>query len=96
MRTSASAVRHENPGIVYRVACQNPGCGHTFDLPITPKRVGMLAGTLACPRCSRHGGMLKSSGRLSERLFSARLDFKVTGVGPTPHSEERDLLTDLA
>jgi hypothetical protein len=96
MGTSESAVEHENPGIVYRVACQNPGCGHTFDLPITPERAGMLARTFACPRCSRHGGMLKSAGRLSDRLFSARLDFKLTGVGPTLPSEGGDLLTDLS
>jgi hypothetical protein len=96
MRTSASVAQHENPGIVYRVACENPGCGYTFDLAITPKEAGMLARTIACPQCTRHGGMLKPAGRLADRLFSAKLAFKLTGVGPTLAGEEGDLLSDIS
>jgi hypothetical protein len=88
-------MQQANPGIVYRVACQNPGCGHSFDLPVTPKQAGLLARTIACPRCSRHGGMLKPSGRLADKLFSAKLFFKLTGVGPTLADEDEDLFTDL-
>ena len=96
MQTSTSRVQHETPGIVYRIACQNAGCGHIFDLRITPKQAGILASTMACPRCSRHGGMLKPSGRLGDKLFSAKLAFKLTGVGPTIPHEEGDLLTDIS
>ena len=96
MQISASPMQQEERGIVYRVACQNPGCGHTFDLPITAKQAGNLAGTIACPRCSRHGRMLKSSGRLGERLFSAKLVFKVIGVGPMLSHQEEDLVTEIA
>ena len=89
-----SIVQQESPGIVYRIGCQNPGCGHAFELRITAKQVGMLAGTIACPRCGRHGGMLKPLGRLGDKLFAAKLVFKPIGVGPTP-DEEGDLLTDI-
>jgi hypothetical protein len=91
-----SVAQHEGPGIVYRIACQNAGCGHTFDLRITAKEAGMLAGTIACPRCRRHGGMLKPAGRLGDKVFSAKLAFKLTGVGPTLPDEEGDLLTDIS
>lgn len=91
-----SVAQHENPGIVYRIACQNPGCGHTFNLRITARQAGMLAGTIACPRCGRHGGMLKPLGRLGDKVFSAKLIFKPTGVGPTLADEEGDLLTDIS
>jgi hypothetical protein len=94
MQTSVLG-QHENTGIVYRVACQHPGCGHTFDLPITPREVGMLAGTIACPRCSRHGGILKPFGRLGDRLFAAKLAFKLTEVDPTLRGDEGDLLSDI-
>jgi hypothetical protein len=89
-----SSAQNGSPGIVYRVACQNPGCGHTFDLPVTAKQAGMLAGTLACARCKRQGGILKPAGRLHGNVFSAKLVFKLIGAGPTP-AEEGDLLTDL-
>jgi hypothetical protein len=89
-----SAAQHESHGIVYCVACQNPGCDHTFDLRITAREAGMLGGTIACPRCGRHGGMLKPIGRL-EKMFSAKLVFKPTGVGPTLPAEEGDLLKDM-
>ena len=90
-----SVAQHESPGIVYRIGCQNPGCGHTFDLGITARQVGMLAGTIAFPRCGRHGGMLKPLGRLGDRLFSAKLVFKPIGMGPSLPDEEGDLLTDI-
>jgi hypothetical protein len=75
-------------GIVYRTACQNPGCTHTFDLRITPENAGLLSGTVACPRCRRHGGMLKPQGRLGDRLFSAKLVYRMTGIGPRPDEDD--------
>lgn len=82
-----------NSGITYRVACQNPGCGHAFDLRITAKEAGILAALIACPRCRRRGGILKGAGRIGDKVLSAKLIFKVTGVGPT--DVEGDLLTDI-
>lgn len=82
------SVRHESrktkseAGVVYRTACQNPGCGHTFDLRLTPENASLLSGTMPCPRCRRHGGMLKPQGRLGQKLFSAKLIFRLTGVAP--------------
>jgi len=76
------------PGIVYRTACQNPGCGHTFDLRITPQNAGVLSGTMPCPRCRRAGGMLKSQGRLAPKLFSAKLIYRLTGIGPRRDEED--------
>jgi hypothetical protein len=95
MQSSASSMQQENCGVVYRVSCQNPGCGHIFDLPITPKQAGILAGTIACPRCSRHGGMLKPSGRLAKKLLAAKLVFKLIGVGPPLSDQEIDLVTEI-
>jgi hypothetical protein len=86
----------ELPGVVYRTNCQNPGCGCVFDLRITPKNAGLLSGTLACPRCKRHGGMLKPAGRLGDKLFSAKLVFKAANIAYVPHHEEDDLLSDMA
>jgi len=88
------SIAPKSSGIVYRVACQNVGCSHTFDLSITAKRAGILASTMACPRCRRHGGILKPAGRLGDKVFSAKLVFKLTGVVPTL-DEEGDLLTDI-
>src|SRR5713101_803238 len=84
-------------GIVYRTVCQNPGCGHTFDLRITPKDVALLSGTMACPRCRRHGGMLKPAGRIGEKLFGAKLMFRTTGISaPAVGSgDESDLVSDI-
>jgi hypothetical protein len=82
------SVIHENlknrpeGGVVYRTTCQNPGCNHTFDLRVTPANAGLLSGTIACPRCRRHGGMLKPQGRLGNKLFSAKLVFRLTGIAP--------------
>jgi hypothetical protein len=72
-----------NQGIIYRTICQNPGCGFKFDLKITPQNASLLSGSMACPHCKRHGGQLKSQGRISEKLFAAKLLFRATGVGPT-------------
>jgi hypothetical protein len=82
-------------GVVYRTRCQNHGCGFSFDLRITPENAGLLGATLACPRCRRHGGMLKREGRLADRLFSAKLVFRATGVAYGP-SDEADLMSDGA
>lgn len=81
-------------GVVYRTVCQNPGCSHSFDLRITPQNAGMLSGTIACPRCRRHGGMLKPQGRLANKLFSAKLVFRMTGV--TPRTDEDDKFAEAA
>jgi hypothetical protein len=75
-------------GVVYRTICQNPGCGHTFELRITPENASLLSGTLACPRCNRHGGMLKSQGRLGDKLFAAKLIYRLTGVAPRPDEDD--------
>jgi hypothetical protein len=75
-------------GVVYRTSCQNPGCGHSFDLRITPENAGLLSGTMACPRCRRHGGMLKPQGRLGNKLFAAKLVFRLIGVAPRPDDDD--------
>jgi hypothetical protein len=75
-------------GIVYRTTCQNPGCGVTFDLRITAENAGLLSGSMACPRCRRHGGFLKPQGRIGDKLFAAKLLFRLTGVGPTARDDE--------
>ncbi len=85
----------DSPGVVYRTTCENPGCGHTFDLRITAKEAGLLGGTMACPRCRRHGGMLKRLGRLDDRLFVAKLVYKMIGAGTSTPSDEGDLLSDI-
>jgi hypothetical protein len=82
-------------GVVYRTTCQNPGCGHTFDLRVTPANASLLSGTMACPRCRRHGGMLKPQGRLANKLFSAKLVFRLTGVGPRLDEDELPDATEL-
>ena len=66
--------RHESrttgsQGIVYRTICQNPGCGFKFDLKITPQNASLLSGSMPCPHCKRHGGQLKSQGRISEKAL---------------------------
>jgi hypothetical protein len=75
-------------GIVYRTSCQNPGCGHAFDLRVTPQNAGVLSGTLACPHCRRHGGMLKPQGRIAAKLFSAKLIYRMTGIAPRPDDDD--------
>jgi hypothetical protein len=91
MQTSVS--RNEsrttgNEGIIYRTVCQNPGCGFKFDLRITPQNASLLGGSMACPHCKRHGGQLKSQGRISEKLFAAKLLFRATGVGSTRSDDD--------
>ena len=82
-------------GVVYRTTCQNPGCGHTFDLRVTPANARLLSGTMACPRCRRHGGMLKPQGRLGHKLFSAKLVFRLIGVAPRIDEDELSDATEL-
>lgn len=77
-------------GVVYRTICQNPGCGYKFDLRITAENAGLLGGSIACPRCRRHGGFLKPQGRIGDKLFAAKLFFRLTGVGPA-RSDDDDL-----
>jgi hypothetical protein len=91
----ASTTRHEprpanseKRGVVYRTICQNPGCGHTFELRITPENAGLLSGMIACPHCHRHGGILKPQGRLADKLFGAKLVFRMTGVAPRMDDDE--------
>ena len=91
MQTSVS--RNEsrttgNEGIIYRTVCQNPGCGFKFDLKITPQNASLLSGSMACPHCKRHAGQLKSQGRISEKLFAAKLLFRATGVGSTRSDDD--------
>jgi hypothetical protein len=81
-------------GVVYRTHCQNPGCGFRFDLRITPENAGVLSGSMACPRCRRHGGYLKSQGRIGEKLFAAKLMFRLTGVAAPAYHEDEDGLKD--
>jgi hypothetical protein len=91
MQTSVSRNESKttgNKGIVYRTVCQNPGCGFKFDLSITPQNASLLGGSMACPHCKRHGGQLKSQGRVSEKLFAAKLLFRATGVGPTRSDDD--------
>jgi hypothetical protein len=80
-----------NKGIVYRTVCQNPGCGFKFDLSITPQNATLLSGPMACPHCKRHGGQLKSQGRISEKFFAAKLLFRATGVGPTRSDDDETI-----
>jgi hypothetical protein len=48
---------------------------------------------MACPRCRRHGGFLKPQGRIGDKLFAAKLLFRLTGVGPS-RSDDDDLFGD--
>ena len=88
-----AVTRHESrttssQGVVYRTICQNPGCGFKFDLRITPKTPACLSGPMPCPHCRRHGGKLKSQGRIGDKLFAAKLMFRPTGVGPTRSDDD--------
>jgi hypothetical protein len=82
-------------GVVYRTHCQNPGCGFSFDLRITAENASLLGGTIACPRCKRHGGALKREGRLGDKLFGAKLVFKATGINYGV-SDDTDLFGESA
>jgi hypothetical protein len=89
MRTKTKSA--ERPGVVYRTICQNPGCGASFDLRITPQNASLLSATMPCPRCRRHGGMLKPQGQLGNKLFGAKLLYRATGVASTRADEEEPL-----
>jgi hypothetical protein len=89
MRTKTKSA--ERPSVVYRTICQNPGCGASFDLRITPQNASLLSGTMPCPRCRRRGGMLKPQGRLGNKLFGAKLLYRATGVASTRADEEEPL-----
>ena len=78
----------EAPGVVYRTVCQNPGCGATFDLRITPENASLLSGMISCQRCRRQGGMLKPQGRLGNKLFAAKLQFRAANVAYNRADEE--------
>ncbi|MBV8360786.1 MAG: hypothetical protein JO189_23045 [Deltaproteobacteria bacterium] len=82
-------------GVVYRTTCQNPGCNHMFDLRVTPANASLLSGTMACPRCRRHGGMLKPQGRLGNKLFSAKLIFRLIGIVSRIDEDERVDVAEL-
>lgn len=75
-------------GIVYRTICRNPGCGFKFDLRITPENASLLGSSMPCPRCKRHGGQLKSQGRVSARVFAAKLLFHPTGIAATRNGDD--------
>ncbi len=53
----------------------------------------MLSGSIACPKCRRHGGFLKPQGRIGDKLFAAKLMFRITGIGPSTRDDE-DLFGD--
>lgn len=87
--TSKRETRSGNSkGVVYQTVCHNPGCGYKFDLRITPETASLLSGPIACPRCHRHGGSLKSQGRIGDKLFAARLLFRSTGVAESRADED--------
>jgi hypothetical protein len=89
--------RTEVQGVVYRVACQNRGCGHQFELQITPQNARLLSETMACPRCGRRGGFLKPDGRIGDKLFAARLFFKLanTSYSGAGSAEEADSVAEV-
>jgi len=66
----------DDRGIVYRTVCRNPGCAFRFDLRITPENASLLGDSMTCPHCKRHGGQLKSQGRIAKKLFAAKLLFR--------------------
>jgi hypothetical protein len=86
--TRQDATSTTTRGVIYRTTCQNPGCGFTFDLNITAQNAGMLSGSIACPRCRRHGGFLKPQGRIGDKLFAAKLMFRMTGIGPSARDDD--------
>ena len=88
--TAAKQETRTSKGVVYRTICHNPGCGFTFDLRITPETVSMLSGPIACPRCHRHGGSLKSQVRIGDKLFSAKLMFKMIGTASAATADDDD------
>jgi len=93
-KMQSAANKHESKrtsssqGVVYRTICQNPGCSFKFDLKITPENAGLLSAPIACPHCKRHGGFLKSQGRIGDKLFAAKLLFRAIGVGPSRSDDD--------
>ena len=93
-KMQSAANKHESKrtgssqGVVYRTICQNPGCGFKFDLKITPENAGLLSAPIACQHCKRHGGFLKSQGRIGDKLFAAKLFFRAIGVGPSRSDDD--------
>ena len=57
--------------VVYKTACANPGCGHSWNITVTREDLTALASKLACPGCSRGGGQLRSEGRLTANSRTA-------------------------
>ena len=60
----------ERPGVVYRTACQNPGCGATFDLRITPENASLLErhdGLSAMPQAWRDAQATGPAGEQAVR-----------------------------
>jgi hypothetical protein len=92
-----SVEKNEKQGIIYRTVCQNPGCGHAFDLRITPKNAGLLGGTMPCPRCHRRGGMIKPIGKIRDKTFAAKLVFRAMGVNYNggAGADEGDLVSEI-
>ena len=86
--TKQEALNGTGKGVVYRTTCYNPGCGFAFDLRITPETVGLLSRPIACPRCRRQGGSLKPQGRIGDKLFAAKLIFRVMGTVPATSDDE--------
>src|ERR1700675_3570478 len=86
--TNRQESRSGSHGVVYRTLCQNPGCGYKFDLKITAENAGLLSASIACPHCKRNGGFLKSQGRIGDKLFAAKLMFRMTGVGPSRSDDD--------
>ena len=50
---------------------------------------------MACPRCRRHGGMLKPQGRLGNKLLAAKLLYRATGVATTLADEDEPLFDGI-
>jgi hypothetical protein len=76
---TASKIQYSSaPGegeAIYRTVCENPGCGHTFDLSFTRLNLGVLGSRIACPRCHRPGGALNRDQSIGDGVFLSRLMF---------------------
>jgi hypothetical protein len=77
MKTQGRGVaqNHDFRAIIYRITCQNAGCNSSFELVITRENIGLLGQTLACPKCTRRGGVLKRDTPLSKGSVRAKLTF---------------------
>ena len=81
----------ERPGIVYRTVCQNPGCGATFDLRITPQNAGLLSGDDGVSAMPQAWWDAEATRRLGNKLFAAKLLYRATGVASSRADEEEPL-----